>query len=437
MSEKIKYTIDVDGNAKAQLDEAAKSIDNFKKKIEAPIKELPLTRQIRDIKIEMAKLDQAGMGGSKAFLDLAKKAGSIRDSITAANDQIKTMAVGSNLEKNINFARGAFDALNGSAQIVTSSMAIFGFENENVAKSIQKMVALTTLANGVSTIHKALIKEGALMTGLMAMKTNVATAAQTVYTAAVGASTGALKAFKIAMASTGILALIAAAGTLMMAFSAFNDEADEARTVLENQKTATDNLASSLLNLSNAYDQSLDARLRAEGKSEEADATKLKSLREQKSALESYISSVNTYSVNEDAERKLQENDIWSMETVSAREKRIEDAKKADKKFLEDRKSAAKLQVGIISNQQATIRASYDKSPNSTIKKTDTKLSTSATDNSNKLINNAPKTFNVYINELGNIDTVNLISDEDEEAFAKKLKNALLGALTTISVQAT
>jgi len=105
--------------------------------------------------------------------------------------------------------------LGAAAQVAEGATALLGSENEDLTKSIQKMVAIQSVMSGVQEIGNALQKESAFMMGIVSIKTNLAAAATAIYTAAVGTSTGAMKAFRLALLATGIGALVVGIGLLI------------------------------------------------------------------------------------------------------------------------------------------------------------------------------------------------------------------------------
>lgn len=185
-----------------------------------------LRLQLRETTQQMQQMMVAGKENSIEFQELSAKAGKLKDSMNAVNDQIKTMATGNKFERVANFGKGAFDAVAGSAQIAEGSMALFGSENEKVVKSIQKMMALQSLSNGVNQVYNSLIKEGALVQGLIAVKTWISTTAIAAYNLVVGTSTGLMKAFKIALATTGIGLLVVGIMAAVQAMGMLNEETE-------------------------------------------------------------------------------------------------------------------------------------------------------------------------------------------------------------------
>lgn len=175
----------------------------------------PVKVQLREITLLMQQMAAAGNDNSVEFIELAQRAGKLTDAMNATNDQISVFATGDKLEQTLKMAKGSFDALSGAAQAYEGVMATLGVENEAAEETIKKLVAIQSVQNGVTQIYEALQKESAFMLTVNTVKTNIMAASQAIYTAAVGTSTGALKAFKIALLGTGIGAVIVAIGLLI------------------------------------------------------------------------------------------------------------------------------------------------------------------------------------------------------------------------------
>jgi len=104
-------------------------------------------------------------------------------------------------------------------------MALTGTKNEEVRKSMMKLQGAMAILMSMETIRKNFEKENTIR--LMARKTaewavvvstKAMAAAQAIYTASVGASSGAMKVFRIALMSTGIGAIIVGIGLLIANF---------------------------------------------------------------------------------------------------------------------------------------------------------------------------------------------------------------------------
>ena len=180
------------GEVKKTLDNQAKAIDNLGKSGKS------LTGQLRDLKQELTKLEAAGQEGSAAFNKLLISASKLEDQIGDTRAKVKILA--SDTFK-FDAAVGATQALASGFEVAQGAAALFGGESENLQKSLLKVQAAIAVANGVQQI-------ASLITEQSAIKTAVLTAAQATYATVVGTSTGALKVFRLALAATGVGALV-------------------------------------------------------------------------------------------------------------------------------------------------------------------------------------------------------------------------------------
>lgn len=92
-----------------------------------------------------------------------------------------------------------------------SAIALTGVENENLVKSMQKLMAVQGVVNAISEVANNLNSDAIL--GIQ-----VRTAYEKVYQTVVGNSTGALKGLKLALAATGVGALVIGLGLLIANF---------------------------------------------------------------------------------------------------------------------------------------------------------------------------------------------------------------------------
>jgi hypothetical protein len=154
-------------------------------------------------------------------------------------------------------AVGATQALASGFEIAQGAAALFGSESEDLQRALLKVQAATAVANGVQQI-------AALVTQESAVKTAVLTGAQAAYTAVVGASTGALRLFKLALAGTGIGVLVLAIGELISYFNDLQAQSAKTQTVFErfkdtfaNAKIAIEGYRDSIINAQERIDVSL------------------------------------------------------------------------------------------------------------------------------------------------------------------------------------
>lgn len=167
-----------------------------------------LKQELRSIEQQLNQMAESGDTGSKAFQELQKRAGQVKDQI--GDTKAAITALSSDTFKLDAFSQAA-QGIAGGFAAAQGAMALFGSENKQVEEAIKKTQGAMALLQGVTSITNILQKESAL-------RLAIATTAQGAYTAVVGASTGAMKLFRLALASTGIGALVVGLGLLIANF---------------------------------------------------------------------------------------------------------------------------------------------------------------------------------------------------------------------------
>jgi hypothetical protein len=176
-------------------------------------KQKSLTGQLRQLKQELSQLEQAGKENTDEFEKLTLKAAQLEDQIGDTRERVRVLA--SDTFK-FDAAVDAVSTLASGFEVAQGAAALFGDESEALNEVIAKTTAVTAIANGVREIADKL-------TGQSAGKLAVLSAAQRAYSVVVGTSTGALKAFRVALAATGIGALIVAIGAVIANFDKLKD----------------------------------------------------------------------------------------------------------------------------------------------------------------------------------------------------------------------
>jgi hypothetical protein len=196
MAKNVQLTVDIKGG-----DSVGKAAEKTKS----------LKQELRELKQELASGNLTG----KAFDEAAERAGKLQDAIGDVNQRVKNLASDtSKLDGFVSLATG----ITGGFAAAQGAMALFGSENEDLQKSLVKIQGAVALLNGVQAVANALNKDSAAMTQLNIVKTNIMTFVQARYTAAVGASTGAMKAMRIVGMTLGIGVIVAAVGLLIANF---------------------------------------------------------------------------------------------------------------------------------------------------------------------------------------------------------------------------
>jgi hypothetical protein len=174
---------------------------------EANIKINVQTASLDKLNAEMARLQTEIKGvaiNSKEFKKLSADIRSVDSAIESTNRKLKSLDVGAVV--------GDLAKLGGGVAAATQLFKQFGSEGSQSNEDIQKALETTNTIIGASAIAEG-VASAAKLAGVAATK--LATGAQAAYAAVVGTSTGALRAFKLALAATGIGLIVVLIGELI------------------------------------------------------------------------------------------------------------------------------------------------------------------------------------------------------------------------------
>lgn len=191
-----------------------------------------LRGQLRQAREELVKLEQAGKSGTKAYTDLELKTAKLTDAFNDQQQRIKILASDTKL---LDFGKGAITAATAAFSAYTSVSVLAGGASEELQKKTLQLFAAMQLLNSIQEISNLTRREGTLAT-------LASTGAQAAYTAVVGASTGALKVFRLALAATGIGAAVAVIGLLVAKYNELEEAQKEAN---KSQELLNDAIGSS------------------------------------------------------------------------------------------------------------------------------------------------------------------------------------------------
>jgi len=222
------------------IDGTVKSLVNEGKTVEALIlKYGSAAAAQKAMQKELINMAVAGQQGTKEFNELRKAAADLKDTIEDTRGSVNKLASDTSTFDKI--AEGG-RAMAAGFSVAAGAASLFGDENENLQRSVQKAQGAMSLLLGVQELAKIATEEGGIATGF-------ATAAQQLYTFAVGTSTGALKVFRLALLGTGIGALILLLYAAADAFGFFDSKIDETTDKAKENKKAIDELSDSYDNL--------------------------------------------------------------------------------------------------------------------------------------------------------------------------------------------
>lgn len=189
-----------------------------------------LRSQLRQGREDLVKLEQAGLGATKQYFELEKRVAKLTDEFGDQQARIKILASDTKL---LDFGKGAITAATSAFQGFTAISILAGDESEELQKKTMQLFAAMQLLQSLEQLSNLTRREGVIAVHLQS-------ASQAVYTAVVGASTGALKVFRLALLGTGIGAAIVLIGFLV---SKWNDYKEAVKKAGENQKLLNDVVA--------------------------------------------------------------------------------------------------------------------------------------------------------------------------------------------------
>ena len=207
------------GNTKKQYDAVLKSGKPFDQQLEdinRIVKETPLN--VRDMNKQIQAYQSIALSagretpvGRKAL----EEAAALRDRYIDIQNETKRLADDQRTLEGAMQGVATGVAVYGGIQ---SAMALSGVESEKLRETLVKLQAAQTLMNSINQVATAFEKESALMLTLKGARTKALTAATAAYATVTGTTTGLLKAFRIALASTGIGLLVVGIGLLIANF---------------------------------------------------------------------------------------------------------------------------------------------------------------------------------------------------------------------------
>lgn len=244
-----------------------------------------LRQELKELTMQMAQMLVDGVDPtSEAFLEVAERAGALKDAMADAKDTINDYA---NDTQGLTQGISVIETAIGGWQAFEGALSAFGMESEDAAKATQKLMGIMSMMNGIQKISTELTTNGtgayrayhailrllgiekaaftatttaeatatqaeavaatenAVAQAAGATATEAATVAAGAHTAAVGVETVALTgataaatALKLALAALGIGAVIALIAALYEGIKEFNKEAEKSAEVLEQSNEA-------------------------------------------------------------------------------------------------------------------------------------------------------------------------------------------------------
>lgn len=345
----------------------------------AEVKQKSLKGQLREMKAALAEMEIAGKGNTDEFRQLSIRAGEVEDQIGDVSARVRVLASDT---KYIDAGVQAIQGLAGAFTAAQGAAALFGGENEEVQKVIQKVTGAMAVLQGIQAVANALNKDSALSVLLFSrsqqaavVSTTALAGAEAAQAGATVAATTATRGFTAALLANPIFLIVAAVAALVTALIAFSDGSEDAEEAtkrfndeLERQKTLLELDENSLKRRTDL----LVAQAKATGKAE-SDITTIEgqALAERinlrraayNDLVKIYNDSKTRAKLSAEDNKKLEDDLIKSQQQLADDEnelqiKRIErdgqrkkEQEELSKKAIEDAKKAAEIRKQILEQQ--------------------------------------------------------------------------------------
>ena len=158
--------------------------------------------------------DIAVQAGTKSAIgvEALERAAQLKDEYSDLQMQVQQLSLD---HRKMNLTMQGVNVAVNSYQAFTGIMGLLGGETEKYMQIMSKMMIVQQSYNAIMQITQAFEKQTLLGQYARITANKLLTASQKMYTMAVGTSTGAMKAFRVALMSTGIGALVVALGMLI------------------------------------------------------------------------------------------------------------------------------------------------------------------------------------------------------------------------------
>ena len=216
-----------------------------------------LKQELRSIENQLNQMAESGDTGSKAFQQLQRRAGEVKDQLGDTKAAIK--ALSSDTFKLDAFTQAA-QGIAGGFAAAQGAMSLFGSENKAVEEAIKKTQGAMALLQGVTAITNILQKDSAFSLMFLGK-------AQQANTVATEGAAVATKGFSKALIATGIGAIVVLIGTLVAYWddlkSAVTGVSQETENYLETAKLDTESAQKKL-----QYTKDTENVLKLQGKTQ-------------------------------------------------------------------------------------------------------------------------------------------------------------------------
>jgi hypothetical protein len=207
-------------------------------------------QELKEVRTELQLLVSKGETlNNPRVKELSKRFDELSDSISKSKNMANLMDKAGMFQgfvKSLSTVTAAFEVAQGAA-------GLFGDKNEDLQKAMLKVQSAIAMTHGLEVIANNFRKESTAFLFLQTAGTKALAVAQVAYNAVVGTSTGALKVFRIALASTGIGLAVIGIGLLIANWDklklSITGITEKQKLFNELQKKSNENIADQVSNL--------------------------------------------------------------------------------------------------------------------------------------------------------------------------------------------
>lgn len=168
--------------------------------------------RLREMKQELLGLEDAGLDNTKMFKKLSLEAAKLEDQIGDLSERTRVYASDTfKMDATVDVLQNVA----GGWQIAEGAMALFGKEGEDIQKSMQKLIAIQNVANGLQQINAFLTGQSAGKLAILDGWNKLVAVSTSLVAGSTATATASQRAFAVALASTGIGALVVGLGLLV------------------------------------------------------------------------------------------------------------------------------------------------------------------------------------------------------------------------------
>jgi hypothetical protein len=198
-------------------------------------KSVSMRTRLAALKKELQELEAAGGENTQRFEELSIEAARLEDQIGDTNARVRALASDT---KNLDFGIGAIRGIASAFGVAEGAAALFGVQSQQVQESIQRLNAILVILNGLQEIQNLLSKQNIVQIVGQNIATKAYAVSQRVLAATLGSTAAASKALNVALLTTGIGALIAAIGAVIVLMDQWIHSTEEMTQAQENLNTA-------------------------------------------------------------------------------------------------------------------------------------------------------------------------------------------------------